>query len=354
MDTYRNFIGGKWIESSSSRVVKNLNPANTDDVIGSVRPATREEATQAVNAAAQAFRDWRATPAPVRGSIVARVARLMEEHKEELAQLLTREEGKTIAESRGELQRSINVAEFCAGESRRMNGETIQSELPANFAYTMRAPHGVVACITPWNFPVAIPVWKIAPALVAGNTVVFKPATNTPETAVRITEIFAEAGLPKGVLNLILGSGSEAGDEIVNHRAVRAISFTGSTGVGLQLYQQAAKRGIPMQCEMGGKNPVVILEDADMTLAVESTAQGAFGSSGQRCTATSRAVVVEEIADEFICRVVERALKLKLGDGMSTETEVGPLVDRNQFQNVLRYIDIGKEDGATLVCGGEV
>ncbi|HYY43064.1 MAG TPA: aldehyde dehydrogenase family protein, partial [Pyrinomonadaceae bacterium] len=257
-------------------------------------------------------------------------------------------------EARGELQRAINVAEFCAGEARRLNGETISSELPANFAYTIREPHGVVACITPWNFPVAIPVWKIAPALVAGNTVVFKPATITPATAVRLTEIFAEAGLPKGVLNLILGSGSEAGDEIVNHRAVRAISFTGSNGVGLKLYEQAARRGIPVQCEMGGKNPVVIMEDADMALAVESTAQGAFGSTGQRCTATSRAVVVEQVADEFICRVVERALKLRLGDGMSPETEVGPLVDRNQFQNVLRYVDIGKEDGATLVCGGAV
>jgi alpha-ketoglutaric semialdehyde dehydrogenase len=354
MKTYRNFINGQWRESTAEQTAPNVNPADTDDVIGTVRLASREDARAAVEAAAEAFRGWRATPAPQRGRIIARAARLLEDNKENIAAILTREEGKTLAEARGELQRSINVTDFCAGESRRMNGETIQSELPANFAYTVREPHGVVACITPWNFPVAIPIWKIAPALVAGNTVVFKPATNTPETAVRITEIFAEAGLPKGVLNLILGSGSEAGDEIVNHRAVRAISFTGSTGVGLQLYQQAAKRGIPMQCEMGGKNPVVILEDADMALAVESTAQGAFGSTGQRCTATSRAVVVEEVADEFICRIVERALKLRLGDGMSPETEVGPLVDANQFKNVLRYMDIGKEDGATLVCGGEV
>jgi acyl-CoA reductase-like NAD-dependent aldehyde dehydrogenase len=354
MKTYRNFINGQWLESTSEETAPNVNPADTDDVIGTVRLATRAEARSAVEAAAEAFRGWRATPAPARGRIIARAARLMEDDKENLAAILTREEGKTLGEARGELQRSINVAEFCAGEARRMNGETIMSELPANFAYTIKEPHGVVACITPWNFPVAIPIWKIAPALVAGNTVVFKPATITPATAVRITEIFAEAGLPNGVLNLILGSGSEAGDEIVNHRAVRAISFTGSNGVGLKLYEQAARRGIPVQCEMGGKNPVVIMEDADMALAVESTAQGAFGSTGQRCTATSRAVVVEEVADEFICRVVERALKLKLGDGRDAETEVGPLVDRNQFQNVLRYIDIGKEDGATLVCGGAV
>src|SRR6266849_11159552 len=244
MKTYRNFIGGKWIESASSKTVDNNNPANSEDIIGTVKQATREEARAAVEAAAEAFHGWRTTPAPARGRIVARAARLLEENKEGLAQLLTREEGKTVAESRGELQRSINVTDFCAGESRRMNGETIQSELPANFAYTIKEPLGVVACVTPWNFPVAIPVWKIAPALVAGNTVVFKPATLTPGTASRIVEIFSEAGLPPGVLNLILGSGSIVGDEITNHPAVRAISFTGSTDIGLHLYQQAAKRGI--------------------------------------------------------------------------------------------------------------
>src|SRR6266699_5669425 len=224
MDIYRNFIGGKWTESSSSRTVNNVNPANTDDVIGTVRQATREEARAAVDAASEAFQSWRRTPAPSRGKIVAKAARLMEEAKEELAQILTREEGKTLSESRGELQRSINVAEFCAGESRRMNGETILSELPSNFAYTSKQPLGVVACVTPWNFPVAIPTWKIAPALVAGNAVVFKPATLTPGTASRIVEIFSEAGLPPGVLNLILGNGNVVGDEITNHPAVRAIS----------------------------------------------------------------------------------------------------------------------------------
>src|SRR5213593_2838955 len=242
METYRNFIGGKWIESASSKTVNNINPADTEDIIGTVRQATREEARAAVEAAAEAFRGWRATPAPARGKIVAKAARLMEEAKEEMAQILTHEEGKTIGESRGELQRSINVAEFCAGESRRMNGETILSELPANFAYTIKQPLGVVACVTPWNFPVAIPVWKIAPALVAGNAVVFKPATLTPATGVRITELFEEAGLPPGVLNLVIGSGSEAGDAIVDHAAVRGVSFTGSNAVGLQIYQQAARR----------------------------------------------------------------------------------------------------------------
>src|SRR5712691_4304617 len=353
MDTYRNFIGGKWIESSSTKTVNNVNPANTDDIIGTVHRCTSAEARAAVEAAAEAFHSWRATPAPARGKIVAQAARLMEEAKEDLAQLLTREEGKTIGEARGEVQRSINVAEFCAGESRRMNGETIFSELPSNFVYTIKQPLGVVACVTPWNFPVAIPTWKIAPALVAGNTVVFKPATLTPATAVRIVEIFERAGVPPGVLNLVLGSGSDAGDEIINHPAVKAVSFTGSNPVGIRLYEQVSRRGAKVQCEMGGKNPVVILEDADMDLTVESTAQGAFGSSGQRCTATSRAIVVNQVADEFVDRISKRAQSMRLGDGMDPQTEMGPSVDESQFKTVLDYINIGREDGATLICGGE-
>ena len=353
MDTYRNFIGGKWSVSSSSKTVNNVNPANTDEILGTVRQATRDEARAAVEAASEAFPGWRATPAPARGKIVARAARLLEDAKEELATILTREEGKTLSESRGELQRSINVAEFCAGESRRMNGETILSELPSNFAYTLRQPLGVVACVTPWNFPVAIPIWKIAPALVAGNSVVFKPASLTPATAVRIVELFEEAGIPPGVLNLILGSGSEAGDEIINHPAVKAISFTGSNEVGIRMFDQVSRRGAKCKCEMGGKNPVVILEDADMDLTVESTAQGAFGSSGQRCTATSRAVVVDQVADEFVERLAKRAQSMRIGDGMDPQTEMGPSVDESQFRTVLDYMNIGREDGATLVCGGE-
>jgi methylmalonic acid semialdehyde dehydrogenase len=352
MTTYQNFIGGKWVRSNSSKSVSNLNPANTDDVIGEIPLASREEASSAVEAAATAFPSWRATPAPARGRIVAQAARLLEKNKEELAQILTREEGKTIAESRGELQRSINVADFCAAESRRLTGETIPSELPLNFAYTIKQPLGVVACVTPWNFPVAIPVWKIAPALVAGNTVVFKPATLTPATATRIVQLFEEAGIPPGVLNLILGSGSEAGDEIINNAAVKAVSFTGSNGVGIRLYEQASRRGAKVQCEMGGKNPVIVLEDADLDLAVESTVQGAFGSTGQRCTATSRAVVVNNIADKFVERITKRAQSMRIGAGNDPHTEMGPSVDDNQFKTVLNYINIGREDGATLVCGG--
>ncbi|MFN2501675.1 MAG: aldehyde dehydrogenase [Pyrinomonadaceae bacterium] len=353
MTQYRSFINGKWVEGSSGKTIPNINPANVNDIIGTAQLCTRDEAGAAVEAAYHAFKGWKNTPAPARGRIISKMARLMEEHKEELAQTLTREEGKTINESRGELTRAINVVEFCAGESRRMNGETIPSELSANFAYTIKEPHGVVALITPWNFPVAIPVWKLAPALVAGNTVVFKPASNTPGTAVRLTELFIEAGLPEGVLNLVIGSGSEAGDEIVNHQAVRAISFTGSSEIGFKLYEQIARRGIPFQAEMGGKNPVVVMEDCDIDLAVEHTAQGAFGSTGQRCTATSRAVVMDSIANEFVEKIVARARSFKLGDGSDPANEIGPSVDESQFNTVLKYIDIGREDGATMLCGGK-
>jgi len=353
MTTYRSFIDGFWLDSVSGETLTNINPANVNDIIGTAQLCTREEAGRAVEAACNAFKGWRSTPAPARGRIIARASRLMEDNKEELAEILTREEGKTLSESRGEVARAINVVEFCAGESRRMNGETIPSELPANFAYTIKEPHGVVALITPWNFPVAIPAWKMAPALVAGNTVVIKAAESTPATAVRLTEIFHEAGVPAGVLNLLLGKGSEVGEEIVNHPAVRAVSFTGSTEIGFQIYQQAARRGIPVQCEMGGKNPAVVLEDADMELAVESTAQGAFGSTGQRCTATSRAVVIDKIADDFVERIVKRAKGFTLGDGRDPKTDIGPSVDEKQFNTVLKYIDIGREDGATLLCGGK-
>ena len=353
MTTFRSFIGGKWIDSASGRTAPNINPANIDDVIGTIELASRDEARAGVESAYNAFRSWKQTPAPARGRIVARAARLMEERKEELAAAITREEGKTLSEARGETQRAINIVEFCAGESRRMTGETIPSELPANFAYTIKEPHGVVACITPWNFPIAIPAWKLAPALVAGNTVVLKPATLTPLTATLMTEIFIEAGVPEGVLNLVLGSGSEAGDEIVNHPAVRAISFTGSTETGLKLYEQVARRGVKVQAEMGGKNPAVVLEDCNMALAVESTAQGAFGSTGQRCTATSRAVVIDKVADEFVQKIVERAKSFKLGAGDDPNHDIGPSVDEGQFNTVLKYIDTGREDGAELLCGGK-
>src|SRR5258706_7821425 len=279
----RNFINGKWVEPAGKRTAERRNPANHDDIVGVVPLSTREETRAAADAAKAALPGWRNTPAPLRGKILAHACQLMTEQIEDLAAILTREEGKTITESKGEVMRSINVLEFMAGEGRRLIGETLTSELPKNFAYTVKQPLGVVAIITPWNFPVAIPVWKIAPALVAGNTVVFKPATITSFTAMKVVEIFEQAGVPAGVLNLVIGSGSEVGDELMQHPAVKAVTFTGSNEIGAALYAQGAKRLMKCQCEMGGKNPVVGLEDADLDLPAASTGQGGFGPTGQRC-----------------------------------------------------------------------
>jgi acyl-CoA reductase-like NAD-dependent aldehyde dehydrogenase len=353
MRTLKNFIGGTWTDSSSGRRVPDLNPADAGEIVAEAPSSTAAEAAQACEAAAAAFDGWRRTPAPVRGQILYKVQRRMESRRDELAEALTREEGKTIAESRGEVQRAINVVEFFAGEARRITGDTIPSELPHNFCYTIKQPVGPVAIITPWNFPIAIPIWKMAPALVSGNTVVFKPASLTPLTAAIIVEIFDECGLPPGVLNLIYGGGREVGDTVVKHPAIQAVSFTGSNDVGVGLYSAAAARGIKCQCEMGGKNPIVVLGDADLELAVESAIQGAFGSTGQRCTATSRAVVEESIANEFVERLHARAASLIVGNGMDPKTNIGPSVDDSQLNTVLEYVGIGKSEGATLVRGGE-
>ena len=352
MRTLQNFIDGKWCDSSGSRV-RDLNPADITDVIAEAPSSTAVEAAGACEAAARAFEGWRHTPAPVRGQILFKVQRRMEERRQELAEALTREEGKTLVESRGEVQRAINVVEFFAGEARRITGETIPSELPHNFCYTLKQAVGPVGIITPWNFPVAIPIWKMAPALVSGNTVVFKPATLTPLTAALIVEMFDECGLPPGVLNLVFGGGREVGDTIVRHPAIQAVSFTGSNEVGVGLYGGAASRGIKCQCEMGGKNPIVILGDADLDLAVESTVQGAFGSTGQRCTATSRAVVVESVATEFLERLDARTASLVVGNGLNPTTNVGPSVDEKQLETVLGYVEAGRREGARLVRGGE-
>ncbi len=349
---YKNFIGGRWEVSSTGRLVANHNPA-TGEVLGQVPLSSREEARAAVAAAQDAFPKWRDTPGPVRGRILFKVLELFEREMPRLAEALTREEGKTLGESKGELLRSRNILEYIAGEGRRLRGETLPSELPNTFTYTRRDPLGVVTLISPWNFPVAIPIWKIAPALICGNTVIFKPATLTPWTASILMEIFHEAGLPAGVLNMVIGPGSTVGDELVTHRAVRAVSFTGSNEVGTKLYQQAAAHGIRVQVEMGGKNPVVVLDDADMELALAGTIQGAYGSTGQRCTATSRVIVTEGVADTFVAELAARASKLKVGDGMEAGVDVGPSVDESQMKTVLRYITLGQKEGATLVLGGQ-
>jgi aldehyde dehydrogenase (NAD+) len=346
-----NFINGEWVNARLEKTTKNLNPA-TGEGLGAVVVSGREDAEAAIAAAKAALPAWRCTPAPKRGEILAAAAVEMIRRKEELARALTLEEGKTFTESLGEVQKAINNLEFQAGEGRRLNGETVPSELPSTFCWTQREPLGVVALVTPWNFPVAIPVWKVAPALLCGHTVVLKPASITPWCAKIIAEIFATAGLPKGVLNVVFGPGSSVGQTLVEHPDVRAISFTGSNEVGVKLYADGAARMKKVQCEMGGKNPLIVLEDADLELAATATVQGAFGSAGQRCTATSRAIVVAEVAEAFTRLVVQKARALVVGDGIKPATHVGPVVDEGQFKTVMSYIEIGKRE-AKLALGGE-
>src|SRR5580698_2799858 len=347
----KNFINGEWVESKSTRIFERRNPANSDEVVARIPLSTREEMKHAIAAAKAAFPAWRDTPAPARGKILFKVVRIMEDQKEALARLLVREEGKALKDALGEVQRAINIAEFMAGEARRINGETMPSETAKTFTYTIRQPLGVVGAITPWNFPSAIPIWKITPALVYGNTVVLKPAELTPLCALRLAEMFAEAGLPAGVLNVVLGTGEEVGDELVQNPLVHGLSFTGSTDIGCKIYATGAQQQKKVQCEMGGKNPVVILADADLKMAVESVAGGAFASTGQRCTASSRVVVEEPIADQFVSMLLERTKAFVAGDPMATGTEMGPSVDEKQMNTVLKYIDIGKQEGS-LICGG--
>ncbi len=347
-----NFIGGRWVEPRAGRFGERRNPAHRDEVVAEYALSGGEDVAEAVASAKAAFDPWRRTPAPRRGDVLFRAQALLLARKEEIARALTREEGKTLREARGEVQKAANVLEFIAGEGRRLNGETVPSELPSTFCYTLREPLGVVGVVTPWNFPVAIPVWKMAPALLCGNTVVFKPASFTPVTARMIVEVFAEAGVPAGALNMVVGPGGAVGDAIVGHPDVRAVSFTGSNEVGCRLYGDASRLLKRVQCEMGGKNPVVVSADADLDLAAAGTAEGAFGSTGQRCTATSRAIVELSVLGAFTERVVERARSLVVGDGMDEKTHVGPSVDDKQLETVLGYVAIGKKEGAEVLCGG--
>lgn len=348
----RNYIRGGWISLRQGREIELRNPADQDEVIGKGFLASARDAEAALAAASEALPAWSRMPAPKRGEIVERAADLLRAEQDDVARLLTREEGKTVAEAKGEIYRAYNVLNYTAGQSRRMGGITIPSELPRNFVYTMRQPLGVVALITPWNFPVCIPAWKIAPALVAGNTVVFKPSSTTPLTAAKLVDIFERAGLPAGVLNLLIGSSSDVGDVLTRDRRVRGISFTGSSENGTQIYASCAVRGVKAQCEMGGKNPVVVLEDADLDLAADGIVSGAFGSTGQRCTATSRAVVQESVADDLLARMTSRISKWKVGNGLDPDVQMGPLVSSQQLKTVEEYIAAGKRDGAKLVTGG--
>ncbi len=348
--TIGNFINGEW-SVGSLKTTHNINPA-TEQSIGEVVVSTKAEVEAAIASAKAAFPAWKKTPAPKRGEILFKAAEEMRRRRDELARAMTLEEGKTLGEAAGEVQRAINNIEFQAGQGRCLNGTTIPSELPSTFLYTQREALGVVALITPWNFPVAIPAWKLAPALLCGNTVVMKPASITPWSAAIMGEIFQSAGLPKGVFNIVFGPGAVVGDTLVTHKDVRAISFTGSNEVGCRLYALGAQHMKKVQCEMGGKNAVIVLDDADLELAATATAQGAFGSTGQRCTATSRAVVHEKVIAQFTKLVVEKAKAIKVGDGTEAGITMGPSVDKGQFQTVLDYIKVGKDEGAKIALGG--
>ncbi len=345
-----NFIGGQWREAASGRKTQNYNPA-TGELLGEVTASGLEDVEAAVAAAKAALPAWKSLPAPKRGEILWRAADLMRRRKDELARALTMEEGKSLTDAGGEVHRAANCLEFAAGEGRRMHGQVIPSELPNNMIYTRRIPLGVVALVTPWNFPVAIPVWKAAAALICGNTVVLKPASATPWCAKLISDIFAEAGMPAGVWNVIFGSGGKVGDALVQHPHVEAISFTGSNDIGQRLYSMGAASKKKVQCEMGGKNAIIVLDDADLDLAAAATVQGAFYSTGQRCTATSRAVVMKNVASRYRELVIEKTRALKVGNGLTQGVNVGPVVDDKQLATVLRYIEIGKQE-ATLLAGG--
>jgi len=348
----RHYVRGEWVLNREGHETEIRNPANLDEILGRGYLASSSVAEAAIAAASDALSDWARMTPPKRGEIVERAADILKAEMEDLAQLVTREEGKTLSDARGEVYRAYNVLNYAAGQSRRMGGATIPSELPRNFAYTMRQPLGAVALITPWNFPIAIPAWKIAPALVAGNTVVFKPSSTTPLTAAALVEVFESAGLPPGVLNLVVGSSADIGRLMVRDRRIRGISFTGSSENGTEIYTACASRGVKAQCEMGGKNPVVVLEDADLNLAVDGILSGAFGSTGQRCTATSRAILQESIADEVIAGTISKLSAWKVGNGLNPDVQMGPLVSDRQRATVEEYVEIGKKEGAALVAGG--
>jgi alpha-ketoglutaric semialdehyde dehydrogenase len=351
---FKNFIDGKWVDAKSGRTFENRNPAKWSEVVGIFPKSGAEDVEDAVRAAKQAFDGWRLTPAPKRGDILRRVGDLMVERKEELASQMTREMGKVLAETRGDVQEGIDTAYYAATEGRRLFGHTAPSELPNKFNMAIRVPIGVAGVVTPWNFPMAIPTWKIFPALLCGNTVVFKPASDTPATATTLVEILADAGVPAGVINLVHGGGSEVGNAIVGHTDVDLVSFTGSTEVGKKITAMAASTLKRVSLELGGKNAQIVMADADLELALEGVLWGAFGTTGQRCTATSRLILDEKIHDTFLDMLVARVRKLKLGDGLLPGIDVGPCVNKGQQDTVKSYVEIGLKEGARLVTGGKV
>ncbi len=349
-----NLIGGAFRPSEGGRTFESRNPAHNSDVVGVFPRSTAVDVDAAVAVARSAFDGWRRTPWPGRAAIILRASELLEERKEDLARLMTREMGKVLTEARGDVQEAIDMGKFIAGAGRRAFGETVPSELRDKWAMTMRQPFGVVGCITPWNFPIAIPSWKIFPAIMAGNTVVIKPAEDTPLCALRFVEALEDAGLPPGVVNVVFGFGEEAGAALVAHPDIAAIYFTGSVDTGRIVSETCGRMLKKCSLELGGKNAIVVLDDADVELAVDGALWGAFGTSGQRCTASSRLIVERGALDTFTSRLVERASALRLGDGLDPKVDVGPVINETQLTRIHSYTDIGRGEGASLLLGGEI
>ena len=353
-DLFKNYIDGQWVEAKSGRTFENRNPADRRELIGLFPASDAEDVEAAVSAAKKAFAKWRLVPAPKRGEILFRVGELLRQRKEEIARSMTREMGKILKETRGDVQEGIDTAFYAAGEGRRLLGETTPSELPDKFAMSVRLPLGVCALITPWNFPMAIPTWKLFPALLCGNTVVLKPAEDTPYSAVELFKILEQAGLPPGVANLVHGTGEEAGAALVRHRDVQLVSFTGSTAVGREIAAACGQSLKRVSLEMGGKNGQIVMEDADLQLALEGALWGAFGTTGQRCTATSRVIFHRDIRKKMTEMLIERAEKIKIGNGLDENVQMGPLINEAARKKVHGYVQIGKGEGARLLTGGTI
>jgi acyl-CoA reductase-like NAD-dependent aldehyde dehydrogenase len=351
---FQNFINGKWVDAKTGHTFENRNPANWDEIIGTFPKSGKEDVDDAVRAARAAFEKWRLVPAPRRGDIMRNVGDLLVARKEELARQMTREMGKVLAETRGDVQEGIDTAYYAGSEGRRLFGHTVPSELPDKFNMAMRVPIGVAGVVTPWNFPMAIPTWKIFPALLCGNTVVFKPASDTPATATSLVEILLEAGVPEGVINIVHGGGGDVGMSIVGHPDVDLISFTGSTVVGKKISEVASATLKRVSLELGGKNAQIVMDDANLDLALEGVLWGAFGTTGQRCTATSRLILQDKVHDRFVDMLVKRAGSLKLGDGLQPGVDVGPCINQGQQSVVQSYVEIGLKEGARLMLGGEI
>jgi len=349
---HKNFIDGEWVEARSGKAFENRNPANREELVGLFPQSGPEDVRAAVDAAKRAFALWRLVPAPKRAEVLFRAAELLVRRKEQFSRDMTREMGKVLDETRGDVQEAIDMTYYMAGEGRRQFGQTTPSELPNKFAMTVRQPIGICAMITPWNFPMAIPSWKIMPALVLGNTVVIKPASDTPLSTYNLVQTLTEAGVPRGVINLVTGGGRDVGEPLMSHADTGLVSFTGSTEIGRRVSEACAPGFKHCQLEMGGKNIILVMDDANLELAVDGCIWGAFGTTGQRCTATSRIAVHKKVYNEFVEKFVARARALRVGDGLNPDSEMGPCVNESQLKTVMEYVEIGKNEGAKLAAGG--